>query len=313
MEMPVYLFTGFLDAGKTKFIQETLEDPRFYDGERTLVILCEEGEEEYDPSKYPSENVFFHVIEDQEQLNQKNLLSLQKKYRMQRVLIEYNGMWLLNELYTALPDSWMVYQEMTFADSKTIMTYNANMRNLVGDKLSSAEMVIFNRLEKGEDLMPYHKLVRGITRRANIAYEYADGDVEYDDIQDPLPFDINAPIIEIADEDYAIWYRDLMEETDKYANKTVKFKGIIAKNPKLDNKSFAIGRHIMTCCEDDIAFGGLIALWKDSDNFESRDWATICAKIVIEHCDAYDGKGPVLHATAVDLSLPPEQELATFY
>ncbi len=313
MEMPVYLFTGFLDAGKTKFIQETLEDPRFYDGERTLVILCEEGEEEYDPSKYPSENVFFHVIEDQEELNQKNLLSLQKKYRMQRVLIEYNGMWLLNELYQALPDSWMVYQEMTFADSKTIMTYNANMRNLVGDKLSSAEMVIFNRLEKGEDLMPYHKLVRGITRRANIAYEYADGDVEYDDIQDPLPFDINAPIIEIADDDYAIWYRDLMEETDKYANKTVKFKGIIAKNPKLDSKSFAIGRHIMTCCEDDIAFGGLIALWQDSDNFESRDWATICAKIVIEHCDAYDGKGPVLHATAVDLSLPPEQELATFY
>ena len=45
-QIPVYLFTGFLEAGKTKFIQETMEDPRFNEGERTLLLICEEGLEE---------------------------------------------------------------------------------------------------------------------------------------------------------------------------------------------------------------------------------------------------------------------------
>ena len=48
-EVQVYLFTGFLDAGKTKFIRETLQDKRFNDKEPTLLLVCEEGEEEYEP------------------------------------------------------------------------------------------------------------------------------------------------------------------------------------------------------------------------------------------------------------------------
>ena len=313
MEMPVYLFTGFLDSGKTHFIQETLEDPRFYDGERTLVIICEEGEEEFDSSKYPSDSVFFHTIDDINEINEKNLASMQKKYRMNRVLIEYNGMWLLNVLYNALPENWLVYQEMMFADSTTIMTYNVNMRNLVGDKLNSAEMVIFNRMKKDADQIPYHKLVRGISRRANIAYEYENGDVIYDDIKDPLPFDINSDIIEIKDIDYALWYRDLMEETDKYNNKTVRFKGIVAKDDSLDRNTFIIGRHIMTCCADDITFGGLIAKHHCNDAPESRDWVTITARIKVEYCSVYESKGPVLYASDVEFTLPPQEELATFY
>ena len=58
MEIPVYLFTGFLESGKTKYMQETLEDKRFNEGERTLLLVCEEGEEEYDPSTFASPNVF---------------------------------------------------------------------------------------------------------------------------------------------------------------------------------------------------------------------------------------------------------------
>ena len=46
-EIPVYLFVGFLESGKTKFIQETFEDPNFDSGDKTLLLVCEEGEEEY--------------------------------------------------------------------------------------------------------------------------------------------------------------------------------------------------------------------------------------------------------------------------
>lgn len=313
MEMPVYLFTGFLDSGKTKFIQETLEDPRFYDGERTLVILCEEGEEEYNSSKYPSQNVFFHFINNIEDMNQKEFLAMHKKYRMNRVLIEYNGMWKLENLFSSLPENWFIYQIMTLADASTFSLYESNMRDLVIDKMKYSEMVVFNRVKKGEDLMKYHKIARSASRSIGIAYEYTDGEVEYDEFEDPLPFDINAPIIEIKDEDYAIWYRDLMEETDKYIDKIVKFKGIVAKDNKLPNNVFAIGRHIMTCCADDITFGGLVATYDKSNTLQTRDWVWIIGTISVEFNKIYGDKGPVIRAQSVEQTLPPKQELATFY
>lgn len=67
-DLPVYLFTGFLEAGKTKFIQETLEDNRFHKGERTLLLLCEEGEEVYEPDKFCAGNVFVRNIDEESDL-----------------------------------------------------------------------------------------------------------------------------------------------------------------------------------------------------------------------------------------------------
>lgn len=313
MEIPVYLFTGFLESGKTTFIQETLEDPRFYDGERTLVITCEEGEAEYQPSKYPCETVFFYNIESEQQLTQKELLALVKKYRMNRVMIEYNGMWQLNKLYDALPTNWLIYQNMMFADSSTILSYNQNMRSLVGDKLKDAQMVIFNRVNSSDEFMALHKLVRGVNRSSKICYEFCDGQIEHDNIEDPLPFDINADFIDIKDVDYALWYSDLMENTDRYVGKTVRFKGIVVNDDKLPSDCFAVGRHIMTCCEDDIAYGGLLAKYPDASDFETRDWVVVEAKIKNEYSDIYNCDGPVLYATKVLFSLPPEVELAMFY
>ena len=204
VQIPVYAFTGFLDAGKTKFIQETLEDERFNTGERTLLLVFEEGEEEFDFSSYPHQNVYLEVL-DQQTVTTKQLQTLAKKYKAQRVVAELNGMQLVGDLYTRFPEDWVVAQEVMFADSTTIMAYNANMRNLVMDKLMGAQMVVFNRLEKDADIMPFHKLARAASRRIDILYDYTDGSTQFDDIEDPLPFDINAPIIDINDEDYALW------------------------------------------------------------------------------------------------------------
>ena len=152
-QIPVYVFTGFLDSGKTKFIQETLEDPRFNAGERTLLLVCEEGEEEYDFSTYPHPNVYLETL-DQQTVTTKQLQTLAKKYKAQRIVAELNGMQMVGDLYARFPENWVVAQEVMFADSTTFMTYNANMRNLVMDKLSGAQMVVFNRLEKDADTLP---------------------------------------------------------------------------------------------------------------------------------------------------------------
>ena len=257
-EVPVFLFTGFLESGKTKFIQETLEDKRFNSGERTLLIVCEEGEEEYAPDKFSAPNVFMVNVEEQAELTRANLRKWLDEHDCERCVIEYNGMWMLDDLYQALPEMWMVYQEFFFADARSILSYNANMRNLVYDKLKSAELTVFNRYDDSIDKMELHKLVRAASRRSDIAYEYADGTVKYDEIEDPLPFDLDAPIVEIGDDDYALWYRDMSEEPKKYENKVVRFKCRYLKRKKVPAGNFIVGRHVMTCCAEDIQFAGLI-------------------------------------------------------
>lgn len=312
-QIPVYAFTGFLDSGKTKFIQETLEDPRFNDGERTLVLLFEEGEEEYDLSTYPQKNVWIEVL-DQQTVTTKQLQSLVKKYKAERIVAELNGMQQVGDLYMRFPEGWVVAQEVMFADATTFMAYNANMRNLVMDKLVGAQMVVFNRLEKGADVMPFHKLARAANRRIDILYDYTDGSTEFDEIEDPLPFDINAPVICVNDEDYALWYRDVTEEPKKYDGKTVCFKAQVAMLRREKNGMFAPGRFVMTCCVDDIEFCGIPCRYERSRELESRSWVMVTAKISSEKHPLYKGEtGPVLTAIRVEKGAEPaDPDVATF-
>ncbi len=313
VQIPVYAFTGFLDSGKTKFIQETLEDPRFNAGERTLVLIFEEGEEEYDLSSYPNKNVWFETL-DQETVTNKELAALQKKYRAQRVVTELNGMQQVGDLYMRFPEEWVVAQEVMFADSTTILAYNANMRNLVMDKLVGAQMVVFNRVTPGEDTMPLHKLARAANRRVDILYDYTDGTTSYDEIVDPLPFDINAPVIDVKDEDYALWYRDVTEEPEKYSGKTVRFKAQVAMLRRQKDGMFAPGRFVMTCCVQDIQFCGVPCRYGDSRSLSSKEWVIVEAKIAAEKHPLYKGEiGPVLTAIKVTRGAQPaDPDVATF-
>ncbi len=312
IQIPVYVFTGFLDSGKTKFIQETLEDPRFNAGERTLLLVFEEGEEEYDSSTYPHQNVYLEVL-DQQTVTTKQLQSLAKKYRAQRVVAELNGMQLVGDLYSRFPSDWVVAQEVMFADATTIMAYNANMRNLVMDKLVGGQMVVFNRLTPGADTSALHKLARAANRRIDILYDYTDGTTAFDDVQDPLPFDIHAPVIMINDEDYAIWYRDVTEEAQKYDGKTVSFKGQVAMLRRSRGDMFAPGRFVMTCCADDIQFCGIPCNYPQASTLTSREWVAVTATVRAEKHPLYKGEiGPVLTALRVEKAEPAAEDVATF-
>ena len=312
-EIPVYLFTGFLDAGKTTFIQETMEDPAFNDGQRTLLLVCEEGEAEYSPVKFASSNVRTVTVEEEEDLTTDFLEKIQKESRCEKVVVEYNGMWMLDTLYNNMPEGWVVYQEMTFADAETFLMYNDNMRNLTVDKMKSTETIVFKHFTKDMDKMPYHKIVRTINRRCDIIYEYGPNNIELDNIEDPLPFDINAPVIEIQDKDYAMWYSDMNDDEEKYYGKTVKFKGRTLLGGGLGDEECVIGRHIMTCCVQDIQFGGLVAKYADSQSLEHGGWAVITAKIQKEYNKMYQSEGPVFHVTDLEKCEAPEEEVATFY
>ena len=311
MPIPVYAFTGFLDAGKTKFIQDTLCDTRFNAGERTLLLICEEGEEEYDISAYPHKNVYRECVE-QEEVTTEELDRLCRKHKAQRVVVELNGMLMVESFYEKMPEDWQVAQEVMFADGSTIMSYNNNMRSLVVNKLQGCEMVVFNRIAPGTDVLPLHKLARAVNRRVGILYEYTDGRTEFDEIEDPLPFDINAPVIEVKDEDYAIFYRDLVENAKNYKGKTVSFKAQIAKLRKEKEGFFAPGRFVMTCCVDDIEFMGIPCKYEKAAELKSREWIQLKAKVDVRFHSIYRGVGPVLTALKITPTEAAERDVCSF-
>ena len=312
-QLPVYLFTGFLSGGKTHMIQESMEDQRFNTGEKTLILLCEQGEDELDPTRFYGQNVYLELIEEESELTRERLKQIESRHKYDRVIIEYNGMWQLSTLFEAMPTHWAIYQEMMFAEAETFISYNNNMRQLMVDKLTGAEMVILTRTPDDIDKDAIHKIIRGISRRAAITYDYPDGHVEYDDIEDPLPYDLSAPIVEIDDRDYAIWYRDMAEELDKYAGKTMKLTGLVARDKSLGKDSLVLGRHVMTCCADDIAFHGLVCKFPENVDFKTRDWLTVTATFKIENHKLYNRLGPVLYVTAWKEGQRPDPEIATFY
>ena len=312
-DVPVYLFTGFLEAGKTRFIQQTLEDRRFNRGERTLILLCEEGETEYDLSRFKRKNVFIRTVENEDDLTPQLMRGFERDLYIERVMVEYNGMWMLDTLYQNMPENWAVCQEFLFADSRSFVSYNANMRQLVFDKLKSCELVVFNRAEKGIDMQPYHKIIRAVNRRCDIAFEHPDGSVDYDETVDPLPFDLNADVVEIADRDYAIWYSDLGENLGKYNGKTVRFKGQVSIGGGLPAGCLVVGRPFMNCCANDITFAGLVVESAAPDGCANGGWVTLTAKLTVKKHPAYDRPGPVLSAVSITAAAPPEDEVAAFY
>ena len=311
--IPVYLFTGFLESGKTKFIKETLKDKNFNDGKKKfLLLLCEEGEEEFSQEDLGS-NISVFTFEDEDALTTDRITAQCKRNKPDIMLIEYNGMWKIDSLYRALPEFASVFQEIFISDSETVMQYNRNMRSLVVDKLTSCEMVVFNRVKSDTDREALHKLVRGVSRSANICYEDPDGNIEFDDIEDPLPYDINADVIEIRDEDFAIFYRDMSEDLGKYNGKRIRFKGIVARDDSLKDETFALGRHVMICCQEDIAYRGVVAKGFCGKKIKTRDWVIAEGVLYVAYDKIYGGEGPCLKVEKLEFADKPVQELATFY
>lgn len=315
-EINVFLFLGFLESGKTKFIQETLEDKRMENGERTLLLVCEEGEEEYVPSEFAVKNVAVEYLDTVEDLTENNLQFFVRKHRAKRVVIEYNGTWLLQQLFDAMPENWVINQITTFFDSATFINYNKNMRQLVFDKIQMTQLVVFNRFKGEYSKDEYHKIVRGVSRRPDIVYEYIGGKAEYDDIEDPLPFDTTAPIIKIEDRDFAFFYRDLSENPQSYIGKKVEFKGMAAVSKKVPAGCIVIGRFIMTCCEADIAYDGFALKTKGLiEGVATKDWLKVTAQVGYEYSAVYRKQGPVLIAESIERCEPlsPEETVATYY
>ena len=310
MEEPnvmVYLMTGFLDSGKTQFLNFTLKQDYFQIDGKTLLILCEEGEEEYAPMEMLKYGVVIERVEDQEDLTEEWLEEMDRKHEPDRVVVEYNGMWKVSDFEAlTLPEGWAIEQKLTTVDASTFQMYLTNLKPLFVEMVRDAELVLFNRCEDIKPLAGYRRSVKVVSPQAEVIFEDENGEVE-NIFEDDVPYDLKAPVIEIAKEDYGIWYVDMMENPDRYKGKVVEFTAKVIKPRSFPSKVFLPGRMAMTCCADDTTFLGYVCRSPYASKLKPGDWIKVRAKVGFANVSVYRGEGPVLEAEHIETAQPIEE------
>ena len=312
IRVPIYLITGFLESGKTSFLNFTLQQDYFYIDGKTLLILCEEGEEEYDMEALKVANTAVEIIEKEEYLTLERLMAMEIIHQPERVIVEYNGMWLASKFeQMQKPEGWGIEQHITCVDASTFQLYMANMKSIFMDMVRNADMVVFNRCKREDPLASYRRGTKVANQRAEIIFEDEEGELE-DIFQDEMPFDIHAPIIDIFPEDYGIWFVDAMDHPETYVDKIVRFKGRALKPRGMGSKFFVPGRTAMTCCADDTTFLGYVCKSAYTPKIPEGSWVEVTAKVAFENRMEYHGEGIVLYAENVSLCEPLEEEMVYF-
>lgn len=311
MSVPVYLFTGFLDSGKTSFIQDTLRDPQFHDGEKTLLLICEDGEVEYDDavmSEYACDVVY---VKQEQDLSYDYLNALELQYHPERVMIEFNGMWsVTNFLDVEYPLEWLLVQIMTTVDASTFTMYMNNMRSILYDQMVHSELIIFNRCDNTTKKSFLRSNVKAINKGAQLIYESIDGAVNQLP-DDELPFDVKADHLHIAADDYGLWYMDALDKPQYYEGKRVTFTGQIVEVDHAHGDVFLIGREAMVCCAEDIQMIGFVVHYAQSERLKRGDWIELTAEMHCEFDEEYGGNVPVLDALTI-MESAPLGDLVTF-
>lgn len=308
--LPVYIFTGFLDGGKTSFIRQTMDEGQFKDGLTTLYIICEEGEEDIDIMRLGDNKFVVRKIEDEEEVSANLLKKFDKEVKPARVIIETNGTWDIEELFDSFPDNWQIAEVVTTVDSGTFEMYLNNMKMMMTNQFIYSDLVVFNRCEPEHDRAMFKRMVRAVNRRTQVVYETLDGHVE-DNVPEEMPYDMDAPIIEIEDEDFGIFYIDTLDNIANYVDKIVSFKAMAYHPDKLKrNNVFVVGRKAMTCCADDIAFVGFPCECEEQAKYANNEWVKITAKV--KAVMNKNEPAPYLIAESIEKAEPAEEEIVYF-
>lgn len=297
--MPVFLINGFLEAGKTQFISFTLQQEYFQADGNTVLILCEEGDTEYDKALLKRTHTKIVTVDELSEMDDDFFGRLEALYNPERVLIEWNGIWPMDQL--KLPKSWMLFQQITIIDGSTFELYLNNMKPLLGLMVRNSELVIMNRCDgmSDDNITRYRRGLKALNPQAQLIFEDAEGEIEQELLEEDLPYDMKADVIEIKPEDYGIWYIDTLDKEDRYKGRVVEFTGMVLKSPEFPKNYFVPGRMAMTCCEADMTFLGFVCKAREARNLETKQWVRVRAKIAYEFWQDYDGVGPVLYAESV--------------
>lgn len=310
-DIPIYMFTGMLESGKTSFFNDTLKWGEFEDGNKTLLILMEDGEVVLDERLLKRNRVTTKRIEDREEITEDFFSRLQSEYNPDRIVIEGNGMWNPQEIIDSFPENWMLIQCVALIDGKTFESYLKNLGSIIMEQVKPANLVVFNRVSDPELRGSFRRRIKALNKMAQILYEDEHGNLD-DSYRERLPFDITKDFIELEDDDFGLWYLSALENPEKYKGKKIKFRGIVYKEENSTKDRIVVGRFAMTCCEADIQFIGFVCHVKNIEELNRRDWVEVVATIKYEYCKEYKGKGVVLYTDAPLVKTEKGEQLVYF-
>lgn len=307
---PVYVINGFLESGKTEFISFTLAQQYFQIKGKTLLILCEEGEKEYDPELLRKTRTEVELIEEEADFNPAHLTDLEKLHKPERIIIEYNGMW--NYKNAKLPWYWKIEQQITTIDGSTFPMYYTNMRSLLAEMIRKSEMIIFNRCDTVRDqLNTYKRNIKAVNAGADVIFEDSNGEID-EIFEEDLPYNLNDDVIVLDNTGYGIWYLDAMDHLERYEGKKLQFVAMVLKPDNFPKGYFVPGRMAMTCCAEDMAFLGYACQYDGAEGLKQKEWVKVTATVAREYWADYKGEGPILHAVSVEKTRAPKEEVISF-
>ena len=308
MAKPVYVFSGFLDAGKTTAIKESLWDQNFNAGEKTLILVFEQGDEEYDSDFLEdtnSEVVYYHNIGD---LTKAEMKKVDSMYKPERVIIELNGMEDETGLFKpgALYKEWEIAQSLTFFDGSTLRLYMNNMKQFVFNHVINSEEVYINRC-KEEDVLFFRNNLKAINPRASIFF--LDENNRYIQNISQQLFDTTKDLI-IDDTDYGLWYIDAVDDPYKYDGCTITLKMQYVETLDEYENVCVMGRKAMVCCSNDIQNAAITVVNVDPKVVSDGQFYQVTGKL--KCLETPEFTTCVLYADDYQAAVPPLDLLVNF-
>lgn len=312
MKTRIYLFTGFLDSGKSTFINDTLTTTDFCENEKSLLIVSEQGEIEYNQEQLESFNCDIVYVTSEEQWTYEYFEELKNKYNPTQILVELNGMYNVNRfLACSLPDEWQVVQVLTTINAQTFALYIQNMRSLLFQHVVHTDLLIFNRINDSIKKSFLRNNIKAINSQCQIIYEKEDGTVNTLD-EDELPFDITSDELEILDHDFGIFCMNALDHPNKYEGKIITMKGKFIGRDKQLEDGFVIGRLAMVCCEEDTSLIGMVCIHPAAKQLIPNEWIQVKGKIELEFDNELGGNVCILKVEDLKVVPPLKNEYVTF-
>ncbi|MCF2683272.1 GTP-binding protein [Faecalicatena contorta] len=309
MVTPVFVVTGFLDSGKTTMIKETLMEQEWIEPGLTLLLVCEEGEEEYSKEYLDAKEMVMLKIDDISQLNTVFFKNCEKNYHPAQIVIEYNGMWKLEDLLTIkYPRNFELQGVYSTVDGTTLEMYLANMRNMLMEQLAESELIVVNRCADGVNRSGFRRALKVQNPMAQLLFEGMDGKI-IEPSEEDLPYDVKAEKIIIDDMDFGIWYVDAYDHPELYLHKEIEFKAQTFRPRGMKEDMFVPVRQIMTCCAADVRYYGYPCKTNGKIQITKHAWVRVRARFEYESVAAFGSKQPVLYLISMEPAEKPTEEI----
>jgi uncharacterized membrane protein YcgQ (UPF0703/DUF1980 family) len=303
-EIPVFIFNGFLDSGKTTLIKEIIDGDVRYQNSGTLIVSFEDGEIEFEKEWLEKTNINLVMVDDEMLEDETFFYDILTKYDPDKIIFELNAFVDLNNY--RFPKNLNIYQEVAIFDANKFEIFNNNMKPIINQMVKYATLVVFNRCNDSSKLSKFRRSIRSFNQKVDVAFETSDGKLTTM-LDEDLPYDINSDKLHISEEDFPIFYLDVTECFDKYVGKEITFSAYIRD---MNSKTLIVGRQIMTCCEDDIQFYGFECI--TPLRFENNSFVEITCEVVKAYSDIAEANVIMLKSNNIKLLEYKEEKYLEF-